>query len=136
MSGGAIAVVRRHPLVATFLTCVLLGPPVGALVIASSVIDELGITTAIFSLLLLVPFSYVSGGLSALASGIAMVAYGWLKGQPPLWFALACALVTFAVLQWVQTDQAVKSALALLLAHVVSALMCWMVFRRFWLKQA
>jgi hypothetical protein len=122
----------RKPLLATFLTCVLMGPPVGALVMALEVMGEQGIVTALLSSLLLVPFSYVSGGLSALASGLAMVAYGWFKGKPPLWFAIICAVATFAVLQAVQNDQALGAALLLFAAHVVSAVVCWLVFSRFW----
>jgi uncharacterized membrane protein len=124
----------RKPLLPTFLTCVLIGPPVGALVMGLSFRDEEGVVTAIASGLLMVPFSYISGGLSALVSGLAMVAFGRFNGQPPLWFAIACAVATFAVLQSVQNDQALGAAVLLLAAHVVSAVVCWIVFSRFWKK--
>jgi hypothetical protein len=130
MSGAS----KRKPLLATFLTCLLMGPPVGSAVMAFGLLAENGIFTAALTVLLFAPVSYVSGGLSALASGIAMVGYGWLKGLPPLWFAIACAVATFGVLQAVQNDQAFGSAVLLLAAHVVSAVVCWLVFRGFWGK--
>jgi hypothetical protein len=128
MSGAS----HRKPLLATFLTCLLMGPPVGAAVMAFGSLAENGIFTAALTVLLFAPVSYVSGGLSALASGIAMVGYGWLIGAPPLWFAVVCSVMTFGVLQAVQNDQALGSAVLLLAAHVVSAVVCWLVFRGFW----
>jgi hypothetical protein len=124
----------RKPLIATFLTCVLLGPPVGGIVIGLGLVGDQGVLTALLSSLAFAPFSYVSGGLSALTSGVAMTAYGGFKGKPPLWFALVCAVATFAVLQSVQNDQARGYAVMLLTAHIVSGLVCWLVFSRFWTR--
>jgi hypothetical protein len=105
----------RKPLLATFVTCVLLGPLVGGLVILLSVmpvdggLSDVGAVWAMLvsfiSTLVLLPFSYISGGPSAIASGLAMVVYGWFNGRPPLWFALVCAVATYAVLQSVQNHQ-------------------------------
>jgi hypothetical protein len=122
----------RKPLLATFFICALLGPPVGAAVMAFGSLAEHGIVITTLTALLLATGSYVSGGLSALASGIAMVGYGWLKGAPPLWFAVVCAVATFAVLQSGQNDQALNNALSLFAAHVVSSVVCWALFSRFW----
>jgi hypothetical protein len=129
---------KSKPLLATFLTCVLIGPPVGALAIAfslnleSSNASDFGLWTALFFTPIMIPFSYTSGGLLALASGLAMVAYGWFKGMPPLWFAIGCAVAVYAILQSVQTDQSTGAAMSLLAAHVVPAVVCWSLFRRFW----
>jgi hypothetical protein len=136
------------PLLATFLTCVLLGPPVGALglILAMSIrisnltYDDLGrslftyLGTVLISSILIIPFSFLSGGLSAIFSGLAMVAYGWSKGEPPLWFAIAVALIASLVLVSVQNDTWHSGEIVM--AHVLPAIVCWLVFRRYWNRWA
>jgi hypothetical protein len=124
------------PVAKTFLTCVLLGPPVGGIVLSLllTVIgpEKIGVLQALGAALLIMPFSYLSGGLSALVSGIIMAAYGYYRGRPPLVLALVVACAVFVVLQSVQNDQNLSAAVSLFLAHIISAAVCWFVFRRFW----
>jgi hypothetical protein len=123
------------PAAKTFLTCLLLGPPVGGIVMSLlSVIgpETIGVLQALGAALLIMPFSYLSGGLSALVSGIIMAAYGYYRGRPPLVLALVVACAVFAVLQSVQNGQNLTAAVSLFLSHVIAAVVCWYVFRRFW----
>jgi hypothetical protein len=120
----------------TFFTCLLLGPPVGGIVTSLLLPlighEKVGVAQALGAAVLIVLFSYLSGGLSALASGLIMGAYGFYRGRPPLFLALVVACAVFAALQSVQNDQNVNAAISLFLAHIVAALVCWYVFRRFW----
>jgi hypothetical protein len=119
----------------TFLTCLLLGPAVGGVVMSLLSVfgpEKIGVLQALGAALFIVPFSYLSGGLSALASGVIMGAYGFYRGRPPLILALVVACAVFAVLQSVQNDQNLSAAVSLFLAHIIAAVVCWYVFRRFW----
>jgi uncharacterized membrane protein YccC len=94
--------------------------------------ETIGVLQALGAALLIMPFSYLSGGLSALVSGIIMAAYGYYRGRPPLVLALVVACAVFAVLQSVQNGQNLTAAVSLFLSHVIAAVVCWYVFRRFW----
>jgi hypothetical protein len=152
MSGTKI---KRKPLIATFLTCALLGPPVGgfSLFLAkwlrllangetayNLTYDGLLRFTAglenFFGVVIffIIPFSFFEGGLAAIFFGFTMVAYGLIKAQPPLWFAIAVAFVGWLVLPSVKYDIWPRNDI--MMAHILSAIVCWLVFRRYWNRWA
>lgn len=133
--------------VATFFTCLALGPPIGG------IIFTLGVTfsaktdgvpagagladkmlSALFVGLFAVPFSYILGGVQAAATGLAFAGYGWLRGRPPLWFAAATALVVYAgaYLSGMANNQDV--AALFVVTHLVPAFLCWLIVRTYWRK--
>lgn len=137
--------------IATVLVCVLIGPPLGSLMFAAAMsfmpglwgatpptgIDVGGaLSTVLFVGLFGIPFAFLIGGLQALATGLAFSAYGWRRGRPPLWFAVATAAAVFgaATLLKIVDDPDMMAPMALV--HVVPVLICWLIIRAFWPKAA
>lgn len=135
--------------IATFLVCLALGPPIGGLVFAASVAlmpalanltpgvhsDPGGaLATVLFVGLFAVPFSYLLGSAQAAATGLAFAAYGWLKGRPPLWFAVATAAVVFAGAMASGIADEREILVPMVMVHAVPALLCWLIVRTFWFE--
>lgn len=129
----------------------VLGPPVGGLAIsillatlaASSdlAIDGWMARTRMFSGMLLLgtafglPLSYIVGGVPALLIGVATAAWDTRKGVISLHVALGGALALGGLAALRQGDPAWASEgeriaqLAMLLAHLTAAGLCWLVAR-------
>lgn len=86
---------------------------------------------ALFVALFAIPFSYLIGAAQALAVGIAFAAYGWLRGQPPLWFAVLVGLIVYGVAS-AAGFRASEFWFAFLLINLVPTLLCWALVRLFW----
>ncbi len=135
--------------VATFFTCLALGPPIGGIVFtlgvtfaatAEGVPAGAGLAdkmlSALFVGLFAVPFSYILGGVQAAATGLAFAAYGWLRGRPPVWFAIVTALVVYAGASLSGMADNEDIALLIVFTHFVPALLCWLIVRTYWRKAA
>lgn len=129
----------------------VLGPPVGGLVVsallasltASSDLAVDGGTerARLFSGMMMLgvvfglPLSYIVGGVSALLIGAATAAWDARKGTISPYVALGCALVLGGLAALRQGDPAWASEgeriaqLAMLLAHLAAAGLCWLVAR-------
>ena len=134
--------------VATFFTCLALGPPIGGLAFSLiiSLTSGLGgaaedghvgslaeqLMTALFVGLFAVPFSYLVGGLQAAATGVSLAAFGWFRGRPPLWFACLTIAVIFAGAFFSGLADNREIFAAMLAVHVVSTLLCWLIIRTYW----
>lgn len=149
---GAAPAARRRPwgeAIATFFTCLALGPPIGGLVftlaltlypglggVASAPGTGLGeaLMSALFLGLFAVPFSYLIGGLQAAVTGLAFAAYGMARGRPSLWVALLVSAVVFAgsTVAGVAEDGNILPVMALV--HIVPTLLCWLIIRTYWRK--
>ena len=149
MSAGTPA--TRQPwgeAVATFFTCLALGPPIGGLIFTLGVSFipamgamahdgagwdvEGGLIAAVFVSLFAIPFSYLVGGLQAGATGLLFAAWGWNKGRPSFVVALViAAIVTAGALMAGLGDDG--TFLPVMVAiHVVPTLLCWLIIRTFW----
>lgn len=134
--------------VATFLTCLALGPPIGGLVFALAVAFipamgaladtgagwdvEGGLLVSLFVGLFAMPFSYLTGGLQAGAAGLLFAGWGWLKGRPSFVVALGIATVVFAgsAVTGFGEDGLMLPVIAAI--HIVPTLFCWLIIRTYW----
>jgi hypothetical protein len=150
MSEASGVKVARKPwgeAVATFFTCLALGPPVGGIVLALTVAlspsisgvpfaNGTGFTdqiyTAFFVGLFAIPFSYIIGGLQAAATGLSFSAYGWKRGRPPFWFAVATAAAVFAGATVAGIADSSELPVAMTLVHTVPTFLCWLIIRTYW----
>jgi drug/metabolite transporter (DMT)-like permease len=76
--------------------------------------------------------AYFYCGFPAVVFGVAMMTYGKLRGEQPLWFVLlVAALLLLCVVQILGVkNSTVISVFGV--ACIASSLICWLVFRRFW----
>lgn len=132
--------------IATVLVCAVLGPPLGSLVFGAvlamgpivgstaAIHADSNFAAMIFVGLFGIPFSYILGGLPAIVTGFALAAYSWVKGRPPLWFAVLTAAVVFggAVAGGVVSDTDI--IVPMVLVHAVPTLLCWLIVRTFWFE--
>lgn len=136
--------------IATVLTFLILGPPLGAavlillltavpgLALPSSEFAGLGTTVAVSLgvMLFALPFAYILGGLQALFCGVVLAVYGWLKGRPPLWIGLIASLLAFTVSYSVDIfgtfADSNHMALVLVIAHLMPTIFCWLIVKTFW----
>jgi hypothetical protein len=150
MSAADNAVHPARPLASTALTVLCfaaLGPPLG---MATALLMQrlapgftdfpfflppgMGLENPLSIFITLTAFliSYAAGGAQALLCGSAVAAFSWLKGEPPLWFALGVAGLVFAgshMLMWRELPDTIPTMLAV---HLVPAILCWLITRRLW----
>jgi hypothetical protein len=148
---------RRRPwgaAIATVMTFLALGPPLGGLLFSillivsppffettvpadKGIVDLLsgGVLVMLFAL----PFSYILGGLQAGFCGLVLSVYGWFKGKPAFWAALAASLLSFLMSYAFNfTGTLFDSSymlLMMLVVHVIPTLLCWLIVRTFWLER-
>ncbi|WP_373506197.1 hypothetical protein [Aestuariivirga sp.] len=150
MSDVSFPPVSRKPwgeAIATFFTCLALGPPIGGLVftLALTLNPGLGgvphapgtgigeaLMSALFLGLFAVPFSYLIGGLQAAATGLAFAAYGMARGRPSLRIALLVSAVVFAGAYLAGVADEGEVLPVMVLVHVVPTLLCWLIIRTYW----
>ena len=87
--------------------------------------------TILLSLTALIIF-YVAMAVQSLLCGLAVAAFGWLRGVPSLVLVIVVAAVTFAIanmLLWRELPDTIPTMLAV---HVVPAILCWFITRRLW----
>ena len=133
--------------VATFLTCLVLGPPIGGLVFSFAMLlipDVAGIPRSqgtgfgdyllmvVWVSLFAVPFSYVIGGLQAAATGFAFGAYGWFKRKLPFWFAVITALCVYLASAIAGFSDGENLLAIMLPVHIIPAFLCWLIVRTYW----
>lgn len=150
MSGDASvasAICSCKATIATVLVFVLVGPPVGAMVVLllRSFFPDfthlpylmlpgvgVGNPVSLFLGLIFLLLSYVAGGLQALACGAALAVYGWRTGRFPFWFAIATGLAVFGasyLLLWIDLPD---TKITMLIVHLVPVALCWLLARNFW----
>jgi hypothetical protein len=138
--------------VATFFTTLALGPPIGGLVftVCVALYPSMGalaghavargdassaLLVMIFVGLFAVPFSYLVGGVQAAVAGLALAAFGWQLGRPPLWFAAVLGLLIYAGALLSGYNSVQEWFIPFLLIHVIPVLACWSLVRLFWRPQ-
>ena len=137
--------------IGTVMTYLVLGPPLGAMVLILLLTAVPGLalpspentglgTTVAVSLgiaLFAVPFTYILGGLQALFCGVVLAAYGWLKGRPPLWVGLIASLLAFVVSYSVDIFGTFADSnhivLVMVITHLLPTILCWLIVRTFWM---
>jgi hypothetical protein len=132
---------------ATVLTSLAVGPPVGAVVFTFSIMiymwfggkpqaDGNGFAETLlgsfFVLLFAVPFSYVLGGLQAFGTGVVFSVYGWWRGSVPWWLAVVAGVVMFGGMLLVGGIEDLDTYPLFLATHLAASLMCWLIVRNFW----
>lgn len=137
--------------IGTILTFLVLGPPLGAivLVLLLAAVPGLALTTAfegkgiadllagsIGVMLFTLPFSYILGGLQAGFCGLVLATYGWFKGRPPLWIALVASLFAFGVSYFVDIFGTFADSqhitMVMFITHMVPTFLCWLIVRNYW----
>lgn len=133
--------------VATFLTCLMLGPPLGGIAFGFSIVmtpffsgvpladgTTLGsqLYTGLIIALFGIPFSYLIGGIQAAATGVFLAVFGWMRGRPPLWFALATAVAVFAGAALADIAETSETLTLMIPVHAVPTLLCWLIIRNYW----
>ena len=137
--------------IATILTFLALGPPLGAivLVLLLTLMPGLAMTSSFadkgaadmlagsFGMMLFaLPFSYIVGGLQAGFCGLVVAIFGCIKGKPPLWIALAASAIAFLVFFGFDvfgTLSDTKSIIfIMLIVHLVPTTLCWLIVRTYW----
>ena len=99
-----------------------------------SIVDLLagGVLIMLFAL----PFSYIVGGLQAGFCGLVLSAYGWFKGKPAFWIALVVGLASFAMSYGFDFSGTLVDStymiVMMLVVHVLSTLLCWLIVRTYW----
>lgn len=135
------------PVMATVLTFVLLGPPLGALTILTlrEMMPDftqvpfivppgigLGNPVSIALGLVFLGLSYFAGGVQALATGIAISFYSVRRGRSSLLVLLAIAGLVFVVSYFAFWSDLPSTAQTMAIVHLVPALVCWLVTRYLW----
>jgi hypothetical protein len=139
---------RSQNLFRTVLIFGLAGPPIGlALMIGGAIaaalvgphgphFDPLGLLKNLPEfmqfLLLAAPFSYVMGGLQAFAAGALVAAYGRLIAKPHYWVAALAGLMSFGIMLIIWPQQTIMGNALMAPVHIVAALICWHIAKRFW----
>ena len=136
--------------IGTVLTFLVLGPPLGAVVMTllltavpglalpSPAYTGLGTTVAVSLgvMFFAVPFAYILGGLQAGFCGLVLAAYGWFKGRPPLWIALVASLFAFGVSYFVDIFGTFADSqhitMVMFITHMVPTFLCWLIVRNYW----
>ena len=134
-------------IVATMLTCLIVGPLLGAVILGGLVtalpqifespylllpgLGGTGLWSGFVWLTMLV-FSYFAGGLQALLFGAALSVYGFMKGVPPWWFAAITAFVLFAITYALVWSELPETALTMLIVYLAPAMLCWLMCKGFW----
>lgn len=148
---------RLRTSIYTFLLCVLVGPPVGAVFILimgiiSFVAGPLfgfevnqiqGMTTvehagmSLITILVVglvgIPFSYIYGGIPAAIGGLMMGLYAYVWGRPPFWVPIAILAIPFLIpfLSVAISGKAVPRSIVVLgfanMGLVIAGLVSWWV---------
>jgi hypothetical protein len=138
--------------IASFLTCLIAGPPVGGIVFALMLAfwpwlqgllgDGADLTlqyrsfVGLVALIVGLPLAYVAGGVQAALAGLAFAAYGLLAGRPPAWFAFALAIAIYPVTRLLGIGGPMLFVKSDVAVHVIPVIVCWMLIRPFWKASA
>jgi hypothetical protein len=152
--GGGANVARRsiNDAVKVFAAALVLGPPIGGIVvmallqllpwIATGFVDPASRVGAnlLSSLLMMVPLSYFVGGMAAGLAGLALAAYFAWGGRITVWACLVAALIYPALLAlngFVSTRGSPETLASVMLnaammaiASVSAALICFLLLRK------
>ena len=139
---------RWRTAVITVLIYGLAGPLLGVAVLMITVMVSFGFTApdrpfdpsamvtrlpAFMQMLLLsIPFSYMLGGIQAFAAGLLVSAYGLVIGKPGYLVAAVAGLVTFGGFVWLGPQRDLWEYGMMLFVHIIPALICWHIVKRFW----
>ena len=133
---------------ATVVIFVVLGPPLGALLLSLLLpvfVIALGSDTMDFSQRLAAIFrmitasvlqSYVQGGAQAAATGLAVAAYGFVRGRPTLLAGVAASALTWIGFTMFAALRDAPESLLLLAVHLGSALACGWLSLRIWARMS
>ena len=77
-------------------------------------------------------FSYLMGGLQAVAAGALVTAYGLLIGKPRIWVAAIAGLIVFGIMLIIWPQHTTMGSVSMAAVHIVAALICWHITKRFW----
>ncbi len=151
MTTESVSVKSWGAAVGTVLTCLVLGPPLGAIVfvLLLTAVPGFALTSAfegksasdmlagsIGVMLFTLPFSYILGGLQAGFCGLVLAIYGWLKGRPPLWIALVASLFSFSVSYFVDIFGTFADSqhitTVMFITHMVPTILCWLIVQSYW----
>jgi hypothetical protein len=136
---------------ATVLTFLALGPPIGAMVFVllisvvpgfalMSMPDDKGVADIMagsFAVMLFaLPLSYVLGGVQAGVTGVLLAIYGWTKGRPTLLFALLIGLLVFALSYWMNFGGLLSESgyiwQSMFITQIAATILCWLIARMYW----
>jgi hypothetical protein len=139
---------RSQNLFRTVLVFGLAGPPIGlALMIGGAIVialigphgphfDPLGLFKNLpgfmHFLFFAIFFSYLMGGLQAVAAGVMVTAYGRLIGKPHYWVAALAGLISFGIMLFVWPQETTMDYASMAAVHIVASLICWHIVKRLW----
>jgi hypothetical protein len=134
----------------TFLSYVVLGPPIGAVIIYSWVaVCGLSdppenaylylrniLVVAPFVMVVAVPYSYVLGGIQAGFTGFILALFGIVLERLPIGSAFMMGCLTYLVWCFFTNDYKILQlntlSIGFFVAHVASAILVWCIARNFW----
>jgi hypothetical protein len=155
MSGLPQSAVQRRPwgaAAASFLTCLLAGPPIGGMVFALMLalwpwwrsLTGADVTydtqyqgfIGLAALVVGLPLSYAAGGVQAGLAGLCFSAYGMVAGRPTAWFAGALALAIYPVALMLGISGPMLFVKSDIAVHAIPVIVCWLLIRPFWKASA
>ena len=127
------------PIMNTFLVSVLLGPPIGGVLMAFS---RVGPFAVVFLPVILI-YAYPLGIASALVFAFCPSLFGRFLGEPPRWSVFVSSLIPYFGFETLfffyppAKDSAFASFASLpnfgfAIAHIGSAWVCWLMVRKSW----
>lgn len=127
----------RKKLIMTLLLTILIGPPVGTILVYLT--DAAGLTPEAISIhmqgqttLSVLLSGYVSGGLQAFICGLTFALIGWLSGGLPIRVPIATGLVLAALFALALFGASGHGIVFSLIIHLLPALVTWWLVRGYW----
>ncbi len=114
----------------------LVGPPLGALLFAAiSILGQFAIPDSMgpllfYGSLMLLPLSYLIGGLQALASGVAMALWVGVRKIPSPWWVPVSVGIAGGLFYSLESEIDLAVNAIIVIVHGLTAFLCWLFTRR------